>query len=123
MAGVRREACHFLPERTQIRFLRWAEQTGITDILTIDLRDFSAYRLRTGKGRSFPLCSGVNQPPQPFGGGRCKIPVTPSYFVRSVPDTICRLCLIDNPLHPTLDFPHGAKPLPGISTIVIKGRL
>ena len=84
------EACHFLPERTQIRFLRWAaagglemvelhetalaeiadwkekyrdlpmdladtsllwvaEQTGITDILTIDLRNFSAYRLRTGK--------------------------------------------------------------------------
>ncbi len=26
-----------------------AEQTGITDILTIDLRDFSAHRLRTGK--------------------------------------------------------------------------
>ncbi len=84
------EACHFLPERTQIRFLRWAaagglsmvelhetalseiadwkekyrdlpmdladasllwvaEQTGITDILTIDLRDFSAYRLPNGK--------------------------------------------------------------------------
>lgn len=84
------EACHFLPERTQIRFLRWAakgglsvvelpetalaeiadwkekyrdlpmdladaslmwvaEQTGITDILTIDLRDFSAYRLTNGK--------------------------------------------------------------------------
>ena len=30
--------------------LLWvAEQTGITDILAIDLRDFSAYRLRTGK--------------------------------------------------------------------------
>ena len=84
------EACHFLPERTQVRFLRWAasgglnvvelhetalatiadwkekyrdlpmdladasllwiaEQTGITDILTIDLRDFSAYRLPNGK--------------------------------------------------------------------------
>jgi predicted nucleic acid-binding protein len=84
------EACHFLPERTQIRFLRWvaagglgmvelhetalseiadwkekyrdlpmdladasllwvAEQTGIMDILTIDLRDFSAYRLPNGK--------------------------------------------------------------------------
>ena len=84
------EACHFLPERTQIRFLRWAasgglsiielhetalatiadwkdkyrdlpmdladasllwiaEQTGITDILTLDLRDFSAYRLPNGK--------------------------------------------------------------------------
>jgi uncharacterized protein len=84
------EACHFLPEHTQIRFLRWAaagglglvelhetalseiadwkekyrdlpmdladasllwvaEQTGITDILTIDLRDFSAYRLPNGK--------------------------------------------------------------------------
>jgi len=84
------EACHFLPERTQIRFLRWAaagglgrvelhetalseiadwkekyrdlpmdladasllwvaEQTGIADILTIDLRDFSAYRLPNGK--------------------------------------------------------------------------
>jgi len=84
------EACHFLPERTQIRFLRWAaagglgvvelhetalseiadwkekyrdlpmdladasllwvaEQTGIMDILTIDLRDCSAYRLPNGK--------------------------------------------------------------------------
>ncbi len=84
------EARHFLPERTQIRFLRWAaagglemvelhetalaeiadwkekhrdlpidladasllwvaEQTGITDILAIDLRDFSAYRLPNGK--------------------------------------------------------------------------
>jgi predicted nucleic acid-binding protein len=84
------EACHFLPERTQIGFLRWAaagglgmvelhetalseiadwkgkyrdlpmdladaslpwvaEQTGITDILTIDLRDFSTYRLPNGK--------------------------------------------------------------------------
>ena len=84
------EACHFLPERTQIRFLRWAasgglsvaelhetalatiadwkekyrnlpmdladasllwiaEQTGITEILTFDLRDFSAYRLPNGK--------------------------------------------------------------------------
>ena len=84
------EACHFLPERTQIRFLRWAasgglsivelhetalatiadwkekyrdlpmdladasllwlaEQTGITEILTIDPRDFSAYRLPNGK--------------------------------------------------------------------------
>ena len=84
------EACHFMPERTQIRFLRWAasgglnvvelhetalatiadwkekyqdlpmdladasllwvaEQTGITEILTIDLRDFSAYRLPNGK--------------------------------------------------------------------------
>ena len=30
--------------------LLWvAEQTGITDILTIDLRDFSAYRLQNGK--------------------------------------------------------------------------
>jgi predicted nucleic acid-binding protein len=87
------EACHFLPERTQIRFLRWAaqgglivmelhetalaeiadwkekyrdlpmdladasllwvaEQTAITDILTIDLRDFSAYRLPNGKSLS-----------------------------------------------------------------------
>ena len=84
------EACHFLPERTQIRFLRWAakgglnvvelpeaalpaiadwkekyrdvpmdladasmiwvaEQTGITDILTIDLRGFGAYRLGAGR--------------------------------------------------------------------------
>ena len=84
------EACHFVSERAQIRFLRWAasgglsvvelhdtalatiadwkekyrdlpmdladasllwiaEQTGITDILTIDLRDFSAYRLPSGK--------------------------------------------------------------------------
>ena len=106
------EACRFLPERTQIRFLRWAaagglsmvelhetalaeiadwkekyrdlpmdlvntsllwvaEHTGITDILTIDLRDFSAYRLRTAR-RSSPLCSGVNQPPQPFGAGGAK---------------------------------------------------
>lgn len=84
------EACHFMPERTQIRFLRWAaagglgvvelpesalpviadwkekcrnlpmdladasllwvaEQTGVCDILTIDLRDFGAYRLPGGK--------------------------------------------------------------------------
>lgn len=84
------EACHFLPERSQIRFLRWAaagglsveelpetalstmadwkekyrnlpmdladasllwvaEQAGITEILTIDLRDFSTYRLPNGK--------------------------------------------------------------------------
>jgi hypothetical protein len=84
------EACHFMPERTQIRFLRWAaagglnvaelpesalsviadwkekyrnlpmdladasllwvaEQTGVCDILTIDLRDFTAYRLPGGK--------------------------------------------------------------------------
>lgn len=84
------EACHFLPERTQISFLRWAaggglsvvelhetalseiaawkekyhdlpmdladasllwvaQQTGITDILTIDSRDFAAYRLPNGK--------------------------------------------------------------------------
>ena len=87
------EACHFLPERTQIRFLRWAasgglgiielhetalatiadwkekyrdlpmdladasllwgaEQTGIADILTFDLRNFSAYRLPNGKALS-----------------------------------------------------------------------
>ncbi|MEJ7668453.1 MAG: PIN domain-containing protein [Casimicrobiaceae bacterium] len=84
------EACHFMPERAQVRFLRWAaagglnvvevpesalsviadwkekyrnlpmdladaslfwvaEQTGIRDILTIDLRDFAAYRLPGGK--------------------------------------------------------------------------
>jgi predicted nucleic acid-binding protein len=84
------ETCHFLPERLQIQFLRWAasgglnvmeldesalttiadwkekyqdlpmdladasllwvaEQTGVVDILTIDLRDFSAYRLPNGK--------------------------------------------------------------------------
>jgi hypothetical protein len=84
------EACHFLPERAQIRFLRWAakgglnvvelpdsalfliadwkakyrdvrmdladasllwvaEQTDVTEILTIDLRGFSAFRLSDGK--------------------------------------------------------------------------
>ena len=84
------ETCHFVPERVQIRFLRWAgsgglnivelhdsalttiadwkekyrdlpmdladasllwvaEQTGILEILTIDLRDFAAYRLPNGK--------------------------------------------------------------------------
>ena len=84
------EACHFLPERSQIRFLRWAAagglvvieldesalstiadwkekyrslpmdladasllwvaaQTGVIDILTIDLRDFAVYRLPDGK--------------------------------------------------------------------------
>ena len=84
------EACHFLPERVQVRFLRWAaagglnvielhesalatiadwkekyrdlpmdladasllwgyEQTGGSGILTIDLRDFAAYRLPDGK--------------------------------------------------------------------------
>ena len=84
------ETCHFLPEQTQIDFLRWADagglnvvemhesaliiladwkekyidlpmdladasliwvaqQTGILDILTIDLRDFSVYRLPNGK--------------------------------------------------------------------------
>jgi predicted nucleic acid-binding protein len=84
------EACHLLPERVQIGFLRWAgagglhvvelhdaalgviadwkqkyvdlpmdladasllwvaQQTGVLDILTIDLRDFSVYRLPDGK--------------------------------------------------------------------------
>ena len=84
------EVCHFVPERTQISFLRWAasgelsvielhetalatiadwkekyrdlpmdladasllwvaEQTGVLEILTIDLRDFAAYRLPNGK--------------------------------------------------------------------------
>ena len=84
------EVCHFLPERSQIRLLRWAaagglsvvelaetalaeiadwkekyrdqpmdladasllwvaEQTGITEVLTIDLRGFSVYRLANGK--------------------------------------------------------------------------
>lgn len=84
------EACHFLPERSQIGFLRWADaggitlvemnesalaviadwkekyadlpmdladaslmwvaqQTGTLDILTIDLKDFSVYRLPNGK--------------------------------------------------------------------------
>ena len=84
------EVCHFLPARTQIAFLKWAneggldirdlpesalasipawmekyidlpmdladasllwiaEQTGIVKILTIDLKDFAAYRLADGK--------------------------------------------------------------------------
>lgn len=84
------ETCHFLPERMQISFLRWADaggihvmelqeaalaaladwkeryvdlpmdladasliwvaqQTGVLDILTIDLKDFSVYRLPNGK--------------------------------------------------------------------------
>ena len=84
------EACHFLTERIQIEFLRWADagglnvvelhesalavladwkeryldlpmdladasliwiaqQTGVLDILTIDLKDFSVYRLPNGK--------------------------------------------------------------------------
>ena len=84
------ETCHFLPERIQIDFLRWADaggvslvemresalgvlagwkekyldlpmdladasliwvaqQTGILDILTIDLKDFWVYRLPNGK--------------------------------------------------------------------------
>lgn len=84
------EVCHFLPERSQIRLLRWAaagglsvvelpeaalteladwkekyrdlpmdladasllwvaEQTGIMEILTIDLRGFATYRLPNGK--------------------------------------------------------------------------
>ena len=84
------EACHFMPEHTQIAFLRWADagglgvmemdhsalatlanwkekyvdlpmdlvdaslvwlaqQTGVLDILTIDLKDFSVYRLSDGK--------------------------------------------------------------------------
>jgi predicted nucleic acid-binding protein len=84
------ETCHFLPERIQIEFLRWADagglsvvelhesalavladwkeryldlpmdladasliwvaqQTGVLDILTIDLKDFSVYRLPNGK--------------------------------------------------------------------------
>jgi uncharacterized protein len=84
------ETCHFLPERTQIELLRWADagglgvvdlhesaltaladwkekyldlpmdladasliwvaqQTGVLEILTIDLRDFSVYRLPNGK--------------------------------------------------------------------------
>ena len=84
------ETCHFLPERTQIELLRWADagglhvidlhepalrmladwkekyidlpmdladaslvwaaqHTNVLDILTIDLRDFSVYRLPNGK--------------------------------------------------------------------------
>ena len=84
------EACHFMPEHTQIAFLRWADagglsvmemdhsalatladwkekyadlptdlvdaslvwlaqQTGVLHILTIDLKDFSVYRLSNGK--------------------------------------------------------------------------
>lgn len=84
------ETCHFLPERTQIELLRWADagglsvvdlhdaaltvladwkekyidlpmdladasliwvaqQTGVLEILTIDLRDFSVYRMPNGK--------------------------------------------------------------------------
>ena len=84
------EACHFMPERDQIDFLRWADagglgviemdesalgaiadwkekyadlpmdladasliwlaqHTGVLQILTIDLRDFSVYRLPNGK--------------------------------------------------------------------------
>ena len=84
------ETCHFMPEHTQIAFLRWADagglgvmelnatalatladwkekyadlpmdladasllwlaqQTGVFDILTIDLKDFSVYRLANGK--------------------------------------------------------------------------
>ena len=84
------EACHFLPARMQMEFLRWADaggvgvvemhesalaaladwkekyldlpmdladatllwvaqQTGVLEILTIDLRDFSVYRLPDGK--------------------------------------------------------------------------
>lgn len=84
------ETCHFLPERTQIELLRWADagglgvaelhdsaltaladwkekyldlpmdladasliwvaqQTGVLEILTIDVRDFSIYRLPNGK--------------------------------------------------------------------------
>lgn len=84
------EVCHFLSERAQIDFLRWADaggvgvvelhesaltvladwkdkyrdlpmdladatliwvanQTGVLDILTIDLKDFSTYRLPNGK--------------------------------------------------------------------------
>ncbi|MBI2959001.1 MAG: PIN domain-containing protein [Betaproteobacteria bacterium] len=84
------EACHFLPARTQVDFLRWADaggvsvfelhesafaaladwkekyldlpmdpadatllwvaqQTGVLEILTIDLKDFSVYRLPGGK--------------------------------------------------------------------------
>ena len=84
------ETCHFLPERTQIELLRWADAGGIVvvdlhesalrvladwkekyfdlpmdladasliwvaqqnsvlEILTIDLKDFSVYRLPNGK--------------------------------------------------------------------------
>ncbi len=84
------EACHFMPERTQIAFLRWADagglgvmeidhsalatladckekyadlpmdladaslvwlahHNGMLGILTIDLKDFSVYRLPDGK--------------------------------------------------------------------------
>lgn len=96
------EACHFLPERTQIDMLRWADTgglklielddsapskqaawkekylalpmdladasliwvaqyTGVLDILTIDLRDFSIYRLPNGKA----LRPVLSQPGQP----------------------------------------------------------
>ena len=45
------EACHFVPERAQIRFLRWAASGGLSiiELHEIDPRDFSAYRLPNGK--------------------------------------------------------------------------
>ena len=51
--------------------LLWvAEQTGIMDILMIDLRDFSAYRLRTGKGaRPHSVAGSINHPNRLGAGG------------------------------------------------------
>ena len=45
-----KEKYHDLPMDLADASLLWvAEQTGIIDILTIDLRDFAAYRLLNGK--------------------------------------------------------------------------
>ncbi len=80
------EACRFSPERTQIRFLRWAAAGGLEmvelhETALAEIADWKEkYRdlpmdLADACGparRSSPLCSGVHQPPRPFGAGGAK---------------------------------------------------
>ena len=51
------EVCHFMSEQMQIGFLRWADGGGIgvLDILTIDRKDFSVYRMPNGKSLNLVL--------------------------------------------------------------------
>jgi len=69
--------------------LLWvAEQTGIMDILMIDLRDFSAYRLRTDKGaRPHSVAGSINHPDRLGAGGakfRRHLPLSGPFRTRSV---------------------------------------
>lgn len=61
------EVCHLIPAHLVPRFLRWVadaslvwlgERTGVTDVLTLDERDFGVYRLAGGQRFRDVLASG-----------------------------------------------------------------